>query len=192
MAKNIDTRARIRDTFLELYSKKSLENIRVTDICEALDISRGTFYYHYADVIAICEEIEDYVIKAMEDDLENTMIMSFKNQTDPSNVEPFIDAYSKSLEKYVAKQPIFYCLMNGSRGKQFVNKWIASVRRKNEINFNYINLKEDSQEWMGTFLAAGLVKMLNKWIDHGCKEDPRPIAETFARILFKGSIVYHK
>ncbi len=190
MEKTADTKTKIRDEFLRLYSKRPLEDIHVTDICSICDISRGTFYYHYPDVIAICEELEDILISEMEAGLNSTMLYSLVSQADPTNLDMFIEEYKKTLQTYAAKQDVYYCLMNGSHGKQFINKWIISVRNKNEINFNYINLRNEEQEWMGTFLAAGLVNMLGRWIDRKCVDDPVIIAKTFAKVLFKGSIIH--
>ena len=47
----------IRETFLDLLEKQSVERISVGELCELADINRSTFYRHYADVYALLDEI---------------------------------------------------------------------------------------------------------------------------------------
>lgn len=43
------TKIWIADTMKKLLSSKSLDKIRVTEICRAAEIERPTFYYHFQD-----------------------------------------------------------------------------------------------------------------------------------------------
>ena len=43
------TKIWIADTMRKLLSTKSLDKIRVTEICRAAQIERPTFYYHFQD-----------------------------------------------------------------------------------------------------------------------------------------------
>ena len=43
------TKRWIADTMKKLLEKKSLEKIRVTEICEMAEVERPTFYYHFKD-----------------------------------------------------------------------------------------------------------------------------------------------
>ncbi len=43
------TKSWIADTMKELLSKKSIDKIRVTEICKEAEIERPTFYYHFKD-----------------------------------------------------------------------------------------------------------------------------------------------
>ena len=43
------TKRWIADTMRELMKHKSIEKIRVTEICKAAEIERPTFYYHFRD-----------------------------------------------------------------------------------------------------------------------------------------------
>ncbi len=43
------TKLWIADKMRELMKHKSIDKIRVTEICEAADIERPTFYYHFKD-----------------------------------------------------------------------------------------------------------------------------------------------
>lgn len=53
---NLTTKA-IKEAFLELLSKQSIDQITIKDITSRCGVSRNTFYYHYEDVTALLEEI---------------------------------------------------------------------------------------------------------------------------------------
>ena len=45
----------IADAFLAMTARKSVDKITVTDLVEACDISRQTFYYHFQDILEVIE-----------------------------------------------------------------------------------------------------------------------------------------
>ncbi len=47
------TKLWIADKMKELMKKKTLDKIRITEICEAAEIDRSTFYYHFKDKYAL-------------------------------------------------------------------------------------------------------------------------------------------
>lgn len=46
---SVRTKKHIVDTALELLKEKSIEDIRISEICSRAEIDRGTFYYHFRD-----------------------------------------------------------------------------------------------------------------------------------------------
>ena len=61
----VKTKKNIREAFLELRSKNTLEKIKVTELCELALINKTTFYNHYQDVYALSEEIENETISSI-------------------------------------------------------------------------------------------------------------------------------
>lgn len=55
----VKTKKVIRDAFLELRKKHSLEKVKVKDLCETALINKTTFYKYYADVFDLSRELED-------------------------------------------------------------------------------------------------------------------------------------
>lgn len=51
------TQQAIQNSFLKLLDSKPIDRITVKDITEDCGISRNTFYYHYADMPALVEEL---------------------------------------------------------------------------------------------------------------------------------------
>lgn len=85
---NIKTREAIKAAFFTLLEGKSLEKIKILDICERARINRGTFYYHYyAKEDLIHQLIEEYiqaVIQSMEEGLQLNKITKITTKPNQS------------------------------------------------------------------------------------------------------------
>ncbi len=52
------TEKAIKNAFIELRAKKSLEKITVKELCQLAHINKSTFYSHYADIYALSDALE--------------------------------------------------------------------------------------------------------------------------------------
>ena len=72
------TKMVIREALLSLLHNRPIEKITVSDLCARAEISRPTFYLHYADLYALLDEIgEDMITSAK---LEEMMRLPFEDQ----------------------------------------------------------------------------------------------------------------
>ena len=53
-----NAKQKIKDAFLSIYSEKDLNQITIRDITNYAGVYRGTFYYYYADIFDLLEDIE--------------------------------------------------------------------------------------------------------------------------------------
>lgn len=53
----MDTKIKIKKTFLELLEDRPLAQITVKDIVSSCGINRNSFYYHYADLPSLVEDV---------------------------------------------------------------------------------------------------------------------------------------
>jgi len=58
----IKTKKNIRDAFLELRKKHSLDEIKVNALCEKAMVNKTTFYNHYQDIYELSDELEAEVL----------------------------------------------------------------------------------------------------------------------------------
>lgn len=104
----------IKGAFLHLISKKEISRVRIKELTELADISKGTFYAHYQDIYAVLEEIEDEniqsIIRFLEesptlfslDDFRPFLIKLFSNMED--NKESYTLLFkSQSSYSFLAK-----------------------------------------------------------------------------------------
>lgn len=65
------TKKWIRQAFTELIAeKKSISKVTVSELAQRADITKTTFYYHYPDIYAVAEEIENELIQTLSDVLD--------------------------------------------------------------------------------------------------------------------------
>ncbi len=87
----IKTKKNIRDAFLELRKKHSLDEIKVNALCEKAMVNKTTFYNHYQDVYELSDELETEVLDSF-----------FKNFTDIdmmlTDANRFINGMHAALE----------------------------------------------------------------------------------------------
>ncbi len=57
------TQRAIKNAFLELRAKMPLERITVKELSDLAEISKATFYLHYADVYQLSEQLQHEVIQ---------------------------------------------------------------------------------------------------------------------------------
>lgn len=68
----INTKAMIADTLHTLMQQKSFDKITVTELVEACNISRQTFYYHFQDILEVVEwSARQALKKALEQSLKS-------------------------------------------------------------------------------------------------------------------------
>lgn len=60
------TKRSIRDAFFGLNAERGFAAITVSALCERANINRNTFYYHYADVQALFDELSGELVREME------------------------------------------------------------------------------------------------------------------------------
>ena len=70
--KNEDRRIRktkklLRDALLRLLSKKSIAEITVTELTDAADVHRGTFYHHYKDAFELKAQVDREIEQELSD-----------------------------------------------------------------------------------------------------------------------------
>ena len=65
------TRRLLRECLTALLKEKKVQGITVREIADMADINRGTFYLHYKDVFDLMEQIENELLKELEDMLNH-------------------------------------------------------------------------------------------------------------------------
>ena len=49
-----NTKRRLRDGLLQLLDRKPINEISVKELTDLVDVNRGTFYFHYQDILTCC------------------------------------------------------------------------------------------------------------------------------------------
>lgn len=99
------TKRNIKNAFIELRSRKSLERISVKELSELAEISKATFYLHYRDIYDLSDQLQKEVIQDVLNSLEQPDLFL----TDPA-------AFTASLfHVFHAHQALIEVLFSGSQ-----------------------------------------------------------------------------
>lgn len=87
----IKTKKSIRDAFVELRKKYSIDEIKVNTLCEKAMVNKTTFYNHYQDIYELSEELEKEVIDSFLNSFKDIDLML-------TDTERFINGMHAALE----------------------------------------------------------------------------------------------
>ena len=73
------TKQRLYQALIRLLQEKDLREITVRELTEQAGISRGTFYFHYADIYALSEAIERETVLSIIDSIKDLKDEFFDN-----------------------------------------------------------------------------------------------------------------
>lgn len=108
----------IKNSFIELRSKKPLEKITVRELCELACINKSTFYSHYRDIYDLA------------DSLENELVSSIINSiSHPEYIMEYPAEFTKELFlAYLSQNSLAMILFSGSRRNNLVDRIETSIK----------------------------------------------------------------
>lgn len=155
---------KIETAFLSLLTKHSYEDISISQICQAADINRSTFYAHYDDINDLIIKIENKFAKG------TASIFGYgENQTHEAMVQMF---------KFVKENKYFY--------KAFLNIPYVTLAESNTkleclknigSKLNVDETKKIGLFYRASFFGAGIKELCRLWIERDCKEEPEDMAK---------------
>ena len=88
----VKTKKNIRDAFLELRKKYSVDEIKVNMLCENAMINKTTFYNHYQDIYELSKELETEALNVFLGNFEDVDMLL-------ENANRFINSMHVALEQ---------------------------------------------------------------------------------------------
>lgn len=152
------TKKTFQDTLAKLAREKPLNKITVKALCEAAGLSRNAFYFHYADIDALIEEIEDDFYNTVVDHLE-----MFEKIGYPGNVQETVKLLTN---KFLANRDIGLMLLDGQRAVSFVprlNQMFADFNAQYFHNF-HPNSSRAAYDYFFTFIGEGYYAMVRRFL----------------------------
>ena len=163
------TKKVIKETFLDLLSKKELNKITVSEICTKADINRATFYRYYLDVYNLLEKIEEELLL----ELKTAYI---KDDVDSFSISAFVEAI---LDTFIKNQQLIKILFNTNNNIYFLNDFLEVVYDKCKLRWetDLPELTEEEIEYGTVFIFNGALGVVNYWVKNDFQDSPKEIAK---------------
>lgn len=154
------TKRAIKTAFAQLLSKKDYSDISVTDIAEAADINRKTFYNYYHSADHLLDEIQREIICHFDE-----VISGAGEQDEPLSPEAVLTKVSSLLHEslgYVSEMVVL------SNNGMLFNRIADNLR----IQFRELLLQRESvspatADVVSVFMLSGLMGLYSRWVRDG-------------------------
>jgi len=147
------TKTAFYKALIQLLKKDELRNISIQELCDLADSHRSTFYYHYADIYALYEEMENRILGEFASTLSAGVYRDY-----PSMYEAVIDCINKNLETWTVLLDMksFHRKVCDLLEEKFLEIWQYETGRKKFSPQFHILLKAS---------AAGFVSLFTQYLN---------------------------
>ena len=159
--------------FATLLQEKELEQITVSELCRLTGINRSSFYLHFEDVYDLMEHTERRL------SLYSGQIFTESNGPSYDLGQCFVLLFA-----FIRQNQAFYRAYLRSHAETRLIDGIvpesASVSYRHMIEtLGYVDQRELA--YHEGFFKAGLTAMVKLWLESGCQETPKQLADILAR-----------
>ena len=150
---------KIEKAFMELLQSKELSEITVSQLCKITGLNRSTFYANYMDIYDLADKLR----KALEDNFEQMYSAEIEQGFNSND-------YLR-LFRHIYENRLFYrtYLKLGYAHEYRIFTYDTALAREHFGN-RFI-------EYHCEFFRAGITKIIEMWLEGGCKESPEDMEE---------------
>ena len=157
----LKTKKILKQTFMDMLSKKSFEKITVKSICENADISRITFYSHYDDKYDLVSDISEDLLNSAQKEYQK--LQSENNpQKDPITsycnfLDCILNMYHNNLNFFSHTNPYENPYLNFSFYKYILKYLEIHTEKRSKMLRPKYNIKK-----IASVLCYGLLGFINE------------------------------
>ena len=175
------TKLLIRKAFTSLLSEKPIESITVKELCALAGINRGTFYTHYQDIYELLGEIEE----AMVSEIDAALLSLADNSGSPTTLVAICTQVFQCLKD---NSDMCTIMLGNYCDKQFVARLLALGKQAYLKSYSsyFKEASPRSIEYFYSFVSAGCIGLLRRWMEDGMDGTPLEIARMAEQIMLTG------
>ncbi len=167
------TRALLQDSLIALIMEKGYEAATVQDIIDRANVGRATFYAHFAD--------KETLLSSRLEDLRH-LLLERQRQT------PALGFSLAMLEHAYAHLRLYQAIIGHDSGAfvlQRIHRTIAELAAKDVHALGFRGTTEE-RALAAEYIGGAFMAVLTWWLDHGAKQPPQEVDNTFRRLILKG------
>ena len=168
----------LQKAYFELLREKPLYKITVTEICEAADIHRGTFYRYYKDIYDLQEKIEAELMEKFD-----KLITAIENEQ-----AELIDAL---LLEMINGRDKLRVVLSEIDNHHFSKTLLEKIREVYYVKFAELGIREKDYNAVFTFFTFGSLSILHNWVSNNYRETPEYVLQmikNLSKAVIEGSL----
>ncbi|MGM9537990.1 MAG: TetR/AcrR family transcriptional regulator [Candidatus Onthomonas sp.] len=174
------TKRLLKESLLQLMSEKSMQNITVSELCDAAGINRSTFYNHYGCPGDILTEIENGVISDLG---------QYGKEADRQNwpLNRRIEVLCTYLQEHRDVAKLLF--RDSDTNSEFPALLLsaAHVQELYEKTLSYAK-SQDNKRLVTTFLTTGAYHMIRQWLLEDIPKTPKEMGDLANLVATQGWI----
>lgn len=169
------TKTQLRNGLAVLMQTKSISEITVKELVDAVDINRSTFYLHYTDIYDLLQKTEDDLLEQ----IKNIIHEHAKTDDTTEATFPFMEDIFETVD---ANREIFQALIGSNGDISFTHK-VEDIIAQNTIYRLEKMFPDNVQDlkYYYSFCLTGAVGLIKTWIAENSGESP----ERMARLAYQ-------
>lgn len=177
---SLRSRKLIKVALLQLMLKNDISRIKVKELIEIADISKGTFYAHYTDVFNVLEEIENDNIKLLRDYLQAQPRVELIN-----DFSPFILKVFNNIEANLDFYKILFATKNANSFLNKMQKVFVDYMMEDHLMLTKLRSKEEAMLFF-SFISIGTANLLQDWFNCECEIPLEGLAKLLNECIING------
>lgn len=160
------TKRIIKDVFIEMLEKKSIQKIYVRELCVKADINRSTFYKYYESQYDLLAEIENDLLIEIEEKCKDT-----DNTKGLNNILQYISRNKKTYKV------VFNANIDPMFPKKLLNLPIITEIMNNKL------VNKNENKYKKIYILEGGYHVILKWLNNDCRESPEEITRLVIKYI---------
>ena len=177
--RTLKTKKAIRMAFLALLGEKDVSRIGIKELTDVAEISRKTFYAHYAGPVEILGEIEDEVVARLADEL-----VVIESEKEAINICAVFEKLTRLIQEDFG---LFERLLPSKSGTRLPEKIIAILKPRILADLSGASrLDSGTLNRAADFVAAGAMSVYLQWFGSDRTTPFKDIADTIGILAMDG------
>lgn len=150
----------IQTHFLKLLYNTPIEKITVRELCSCANVHRGTFYRYYADLYDLAFKIEEALYEKFRKVISTSLDFSL------------FEIIKRCIYLIYEEQLVCASLFKYKNSSKFFHRVTDMSRTYIYQQVTFLTLTETEKFYIFNYLCAGVLGIIQTWIDSDFQESP--------------------
>lgn len=179
--RTLRTRQALHEAVIQLIIERDYDAISVSDIADAANVGRSTFYAHFTDKDDLLRSGTDYLRSKLLQEHERAI-------ANEKRADRRMLGFSRFMTEHLCEQQELYrAMMRGRAGPIIIQQIQRSIGEIVRAELKSMSMPAGrSPEIAVQFVVGAYMSVLTWWLDRGAKEPPEEIDRAFRELALSG------